>query len=144
MLTILRPLLPHIAALAAVVAVIMWLDHRGYRRARTEMAAASVRAEARIRTDLRQSEQRTAERLAEVERAAVDRIAGLDQIHRTVIQPTVIRELSHETRYSDPASGISDGLRAEVNRALAAVACSPAADGGIVCTLSDARSARDE
>ncbi len=144
MIAILRPFLPHIAALAAILGLLWWLDHRGYQRARSEMAAEAVRIESRLRADLSQSERRLTERLAAIDRGVATRIAGLDRIHRTVIQPTLVKELARETRYSDPALGISDSLRAEVNRALAAVACAPAADGGIVCALPDAEPARVE
>lgn len=144
MMALLRPLLPHIAAVTAIVALFWWLDHRGYERARADMASDAARIENRLRIDLRESERRLGDRMMAIDRDMSARIASLDQIHRTIIQPTLLKELTRETRYSDPASGISDGLRAEVNRALAAVACAPAPDGGIVCALPDAGSARDE
>lgn len=144
MLAILRPLLPHIAAAAAVLGLVWWLDHRGYQRARADIAADAARIESRIRSDLRRSEQRLTDRLAAIDGNVAARIADVDTLHRTVIQPTVVKELTRETRYSDPAAGISDSLRAEINRALAAVACAPAADGGIVCALPAASAPRVE
>lgn len=141
MLALLRPLLPHAVALAAILALLWWLDHRGYQRARTEMAAEAAHVESRLRADLRQSERQLGERIAAIDRHMATRSAALDSLHRTIIAPTVTKELARETRYSDPALGISDGLRAEINRALAAVACTAAADGDIVCTLPNAGTA---
>ncbi len=140
----LKPFLPHILAVAAILGVVWYLDHRGYERAKASLAAQAARIEAKVRSDLRRSEQRLAGRIDALDREVAGQVAGIDALHRTVIQPTITKELTRETRYSDPAAGISDGLRAEVNRALAAVACAPAADGGIVCALPDAEPARVE
>ena len=144
MMALIRPLLPHIAAVTAILGVLWWLDHRGYERARADMAGQAARLESRLRVELRESERRLGDRMVAIDRDVSARIAGIDQMHRTVIQPTLVKELNRETRYFDPDRGISDSLRAEVNRALAAVACAPAADGGIVCALPDAGPARVE
>lgn len=144
MMMLLRPLLPHIAAVTAILGFLWWLDHRGYERARADMAGEAARIEGRLRIDLRESERRLGDRMMAIDRDVSARIAGIDRMHRTVIQPTLVKELTRETHYSDPDRGISDSLRAEINRALAAVACAPAPDGGIVCALPHAGPARDE
>lgn len=141
---IVRPFLPHILAVAAILGVVWWLDHRGYSRAQADMAAQAARIENAVRSDLRRTEQRLAEKMDANDRAVASQVAGIDAIHRTIIQPTVTRELAREVRYSDPAAGISDGLRAEINRALAAVACAPTSDGGISCALPAAERAREQ
>lgn len=144
MIAMVRPFLPHIAALAALLAAIWYLDHRGYERARRDAAADAALMENKVRSQLRQTERRLAGRIDAIDRGVADQIAGIDATHRTVIQPTIMKELSRETRYGDPAAGISDGLRTEVNRALQTVACSPTPAGGIVCALPDASPAGEQ
>ncbi len=131
----LRPFLPHIAAVAAILSVMWWLDHRGYSRAKEDMAAQAARIENRVRAELRAAETRLTDQMAANDRAVAGQIAAIDAVHRTVIQPTIMRELTREKRFTDPASGIPDSVRGEVNRAIAAVACTATADGGISCPL---------
>ena len=134
MTALLRLIAPHIAVVAAIAAIIWWIDDNAADRTREQLAAASAASEIRLRADLRQSEQRLAETLHGIDRSVTDQLAAIDLVG-TVIQPTVTREIIRDPRLSDPDAGLTAGLLAAVNRARAAGACSATADGGIECAL---------
>lgn len=132
--TLLARLLPHAMAVLAVLAGLWWIDHQAAGRTRMQIEAANARWESQFRAELRGAERALAERIADID-AEVGRTQGAIEHSRAIVQPTVIREISRETRYSDPALGLSDSLREAVDRARSAVACAAAADGGIICAL---------
>lgn len=134
-------LLPHGIALAALLGAILWIDRNAATRTRAQIETARIMSENQLRAELRRSEQRLAGSIGAIGTRVTGQIDALDARHATIIQPTLIRELTRETRFSDPAAGITDGVRAELNRALAAVACAPRPAGGLVCTLPDAAAA---
>jgi hypothetical protein len=127
-------LLPHLAMALALLGAIWWLDHQGYERARREAEARDLKLRTELQVDLRQVEQALSGQLAAIDAVTARTSTGIAQT-RTILQPTLMKELTRETRYADPDAGISDGLRAAIDRARGAVACAPAPDGGIVCTL---------
>jgi hypothetical protein len=135
--------LPHLAMALALLGAIWWLDHQGYERARREAEARDLKLRTELQADLRQVEQALSRQFAAIDAATARTHAGIAQT-RTVLQPTLVKELTRETRYADPDAGISDGLRAAIDRARAAVACAPAPDGGIVCTLPAAEPAQGQ
>ncbi len=134
MMAILRLLGPHLAVVAAIAALIWWIDDNAADRTRSQIAAANAASEIRRRADLRQSEQRLAETLHGIDRSVTDQLAAIDLVG-AVIQPTVTREIIRDPRLSDPDAGLTAGLLAAVNRARATGACTAAADGGIECAL---------
>jgi len=136
---ILLRFLPHIAIVLAVLAGVAWIDHNAAARTRDQIESASIKIENKVRSDLRQSEQRLAGGIGGVDKTVRDQVGSIGAVHTTIIQPTLTKELSRETRFSDPNVGISDGVREQVNRSLATVSCTPRPDGGIVCTLPDSR-----
>jgi hypothetical protein len=126
--------LPHLAIALALLGAIWWLDHQGYERARREAEARDLKLRTELQVDLRQVEQALSGQLAAIDAVTARTSTGIAQT-RTILQPTLMKELTREARYADPDAGISDGLRAAIDRARGAVACAPAPDGGIVCTL---------
>lgn len=144
MSAILSKLWPHLLAVAAILGFAWWIDHRAAVRARAEMEAAASRSENRTREELRASEQRLSAAISDIGRAVGAQIGAIDVIHKTEIRPTLVKELARETRFTDPAAGLSDGVREQINRALAAVACSPRAGGGIECAVRDGRPVGDQ
>lgn len=144
MFALLRPFLPHIAAVAAIVGVVWYLDHRGYERARKDAEQERVVTALMLTRATRDVEKRLADRMDANARQTAGQIGAIEAVHRTVIQPTITKELTRETRFTDPALGIPDSVRREVNRAIAAVACTATPDGGISCPLPDASPARDD
>jgi len=140
----LLPFLPHLLVALAVVGVIWWIDSSAAERTRDEIETARVRAENQLRSDLRQTEQRLAGTIQQIAAQVGAQISTLETRHETIIKPTLVRELTRETRLSDPSAGITDGVRAQLNRSLPPVACATRPDGGISCALPDAGPAGDE
>lgn len=129
-----RPFAPR-AAMALLLGLAVWLIHHdGAVRARRDAERRQAVLTARMQSELRRSEARLALRLNAIDSTLGGQRAAIAQT-RTVIQPALVKELTRETRYADPAAGISDELRGAIDRARAAVACAPAADGGILCTV---------
>lgn len=136
-----RRVWPHALVIAAILCAVLWIDRNAAERTRGEMEAARARIEASVRSDLRRSEQRLAMTMG----ALAGQVRALDDAlaerSRTDLRPALIRELTRETRLSDPALGLSDGVREQLNRAIPPVACAARADGGIRCALPDAGAA---
>lgn len=129
-----RPFAPH-AAMALLLGLAVWLIHHdGAVRARRDAERRQAALTARMQSELRRSEVRLALRLNAIDSTLGGQRAAIAQT-RTVIQPALVKELTRETRYADPAAGISDELRSAIDRARAAVTCASAADGGILCTV---------
>jgi hypothetical protein len=136
----LKPFLPHIGVVLALLGAIWWLDHQGYERATRDAEARDMKLRTALQADLRGVEQALSQKLAAIDADTASARAGIAAA-RTIIQPTIVKELTRETRYSDPAAGLSGGLRAAVDRTRAAVACTARADGGIICALPAAEAA---
>lgn len=128
----------------AVAGFIWWIDSNAAERTRGQIEAARMKSQIALRSDLRQSEQRLAGTIHQIAAQVGAQIETIESRHQTIIRPTLVRELTRETRLSDPAAGITDGVRAQLNRSLPPVACSARPAGGIRCTLPDARSADDQ
>lgn len=130
--------LPHVGLAAALIGAVWWIDHQGYQRATRDAETHDLRLRTQLQSDLRALEQTLSGTLAVIDADTANTRAAIQQA-RHIIQPAIVKELTRETRYSDPAAGISDSLRAAIDRARAAVACATAPDGAIVCTLPAAQ-----
>jgi hypothetical protein len=128
------------AAVLVILGAVWWIHHDGYQQATRDAEARDLKLRTELQADLRGVEQALSKRLAAIDAVTAETQAGIAQA-RTIIQPTILKELTRETRYSDPAAGISGGLRAAVDRARAAVACTTSPDGGSVCALPAAEAA---
>lgn len=126
--------LPHLAIVLAVLAGVWYIDHRGYQRAMDDRDKADMAMRAYIGQQLRTYEANAIKR--ENDRAAETK-AQLDQIGRNTAEgrDTIIKELTHEVRFTDPALGIPERVREAINRAIAASACTATDSGGIRCTV---------
>lgn len=118
---------PHLAVALAVIGVLFWVDDRGYQRAKADQAALEQRISERV-----------SDAVAEIDRRNAARFAEIDSADRTVIQPIITREIASDPRFSDPAAGITDGMRDALNRARA-LSSAPGADSRAVPGASDDR-----
>jgi hypothetical protein len=110
-LPILTRVWPYLAGAAAIIGALFWIDARGYQRAKDDRAKADAALVAKIATEV-----------AKIDTNLSQRIATIDTTERTVVQPTLIREIASAPRYRDPACNLTDdGLRA-INTARAATA----------------------
>lgn len=141
-----KALLPWAGGLIAVLAVlagVALIDHRGYQRAVQDRDVADLKMRIAIQHDLDRFEKRAIDREAKRDRALNEKLAQnatAADASKTIIQ----RELTHEIRFTDPGAGIPERVRAEIDRALARVACTRSADGGIKCAMPDAAAAAVE
>lgn len=143
-------ILPYGLAALAILGAVWYIDHQGYKRAQTQAQLQKA-----------QDDQRQAEANLKMERAVGDlekqlqsivtqhdaqlysRLSGIDTTNKTIIQPTITREIQNAPRLSDPNLGITDGLLHGLNRARSLSwpdgACVTAADGSTTCALPPAR-----
>lgn len=128
--------LPHIAIVIAVLTGVWYLQHIGYERAQRDRDAADAKMLAAVQQSIIASERRSAER--ENGRGVMlgKRLDAIAQSAATG-RERIIKEMTHETRFIDPALGIPLSVRDEINRALAASACAARPDGSIVCAVRD-------
>jgi hypothetical protein len=126
---------PHLLAVAAIVGIIWYLDHRGYERAQADERLARAEAAATFNILLRRSEGRLAAVVSSNDRTLADKIAAVRTYHRTIIQPALEKEIAHDPLLARPDARLSDGLLRELNAARAGSACSRRTDGGIECAL---------
>ena len=128
--------LPHLLIVLAVLAGVWWLQHIGYERATRDRDAADAKLHAAIIADLRTFEKNSAER--ENKRGA-ELTGRLDRLNvmASAGQERIIKEMTHEERYTDPDLGIPAVVRDEINRALAASTCASNPDGSIRCAVRD-------
>lgn len=117
-------LLPYAAAALALIAAVWYIDHRGYKRAEAEATARDTQR----KLDLQEFNTMLAEQARRLEgsmQAAINQsdarlvqqLHSLEVTNRTIIQPTLTKEIQREVRFTDPAAGITDIMRQELNRA---------------------------
>lgn len=133
----LRPFLPHIIAVAAILGVVWWLDHQGYERAKKDAERERLITALMMTRAARDSEGRMAGRIHDISRRFVDQIASIDATH-TETQRIIEREVARDPSYSDPDLGISERMFEAINRTRASLACTAHPDGGIECALPPA------
>jgi hypothetical protein len=143
---IVKRFLPHGLIVLAVLAGVWFLDHRGYQRAKAD-AETRLKANAIIiEKALRKSEARMTANMAATDSATAARVEQIETINRTIIQPTLTKEFTREIRFTDPAAGISDELRAAINTALNLIpgTGASAVDGSLTIPLPAPGPARDQ
>lgn len=139
--------LPYAGAVLLVGGAVWYIDHRGFERAEAEATARATELELQrtqlkldLLTMLNESESRMASKIMESDARLALKLDDIDQVNRTIVQPTLIREIQNEARLSDPSVGITDGVREALNtaRALSERPC-PAGSDAVSCfSLSEA------
>lgn len=134
-------LLPYAGAVLLVGGAVWYIDHRGYERAEAEATARETerqllqaQLEVKFQKMVNDSETRMAAKIIESDQRITEQLGNIDQVNRTVVQPTLIREIQSEARFSDPNAGISDGMRSAINtaRSLSERPC-PAGSNAVAC-----------
>lgn len=143
--------LPYAGAVALVGGAVWYIDHRGFERAESEAAAREterklMQAELKIELQkmIRDSELVMAAKVMESDERLVRSLDNIDQVNRTIIQPTLTREIRNEARLSDPNAGITDGVREALNtaRSVSERPCPPASNAIACFSLSEAEPPR--
>ncbi|MDQ4421487.1 hypothetical protein OOT33_13750 [Sphingobium sp. DEHP117] len=126
--------LPHIGIVCAVLFGVWWIYDSGHDAAERAADARTARLTTRVLVAVRDVEARAIAR--ENRRSAQDRATLATIAANTAAgDARIIKEMTHEVRYTDPALGYPPGVRAEINRALAALACASTDRGGISCAV---------
>lgn len=116
--------LPYGAAVLALVAAVWYIDHRGYQRAqhqaeerekdrKLQLAATAIL----INKALDNTENRMQGIVNQSDRSLTDKINGIDTVNKTIIQPTLIKEIANDPRFTNPDLGITDGMLDSINSA---------------------------
>lgn len=130
-------LLPYGAAALAIGGAVLFIDHRGFQRAEDEAVARdkerqlqAAQFELIVQGYVHDSENKMILAIASRDGDLVKTLQSIRDTNRTVIQPTLVKEIQSEARFSDPASGITDGMLRELNRArlLSQPACAAGID----------------
>lgn len=138
-------LLPYGAAALALAAGVWFIDHQGYERAQQQNKLADARQDAANQKMIRalDEEKKMVETkmdnfLGGVDQKLHEQLSSLAVENKTIIQPTLTKEIKSEVRFTDPNAGISDGMLRVLNQARNASnvgACAATSDGGVTCPV---------
>jgi plastocyanin domain-containing protein len=127
-------LLPYGIGLAALAFAVWFLDHRGYQRAETERNLQEISFTVMMDQRVREIEDSMQDKINKSDADLKERVDGLELTNRTVIQPTLTKEIHSETRFTDPATGITDGMLVQLNAARGLSQQRPCPAGSIALT----------
>lgn len=120
-------LLPYGAAVVALLLAVWYIDHRGYKRAEQQNlyeAALEAKTRADMKSELIEQVGNVQTGLTntvnEIDGRVGARLGKLNIEERTIVQPTIMKEIRNAPRLTDPAAGITDGLRGAINTARSA------------------------
>lgn len=134
--------LPHIIGALAVIGAIWFIYDKGRNEEALANEARATKAERGWNERIDRLETSMTASIAKIDGQVAERISSIDTVERTVIKPTLEREIVRETRFSDSSLGLSVGLLNAINAARAETACSTRADGAVECILSAAKPSR--
>ena len=116
--------LPYGILAVLIVGGLWYVDHGGYKRAENEATARDnarkadlLKVEALLIEQTRLIEGSMQSSINQSDAMIVRQLSNLDLTNKTIIQPTLTKEIRREVRLSDPAAGITDIMRQELNRA---------------------------
>lgn len=132
---------PYIGAALALLGAVWYIDHRGFKRAEAEATARENAARLQeqrlvilIKTLTNESEQRMQTFFNNQNTQLVQALGQIETTSRTVVQPTLVREINNDPRFSDPDRGITDGMLGAINTARSLSQCpNPAGTVGNDC-----------
>lgn len=141
MLGLLLRFWPYLAAVLAVLSGVIYIDHVGYERAKTEQATAQAKADKIMTARFNALQSHLDDEMQKNNDVLTSTIDNISTMSRVVIQPALQKELAHAPRYSNPSLGISDELRQTINKArqLSGAANATQADARPVPTTSTAK-----
>jgi hypothetical protein len=108
--------LPLLIAIALGVAVV-WIDQRGYERAKDQEHARDLERAAITADVVRAIDGKLDQRLANVSAALAGQLQTIDTEGKTIVQPILTRELLRDPGLADPDRCLSPGLLNAVNAA---------------------------
>lgn len=138
---------PPIMLALAIGAAVLYIDHRGYKRAEGQ-AKLSRALEQNTRLKLKvlvdgmkdELEQDLQDVVSKTDSNMGKRIGDLRIREKIEILPLLQKEIDNDPRFRDPSLGITDGMLRAINTARATSdfsTCTRTADGGITCSLPE-------
>lgn len=117
-------MLPYGAAALALIAAVWYIDHRGFKRAehqaeerekdrQLQLAATAIL----INKALDNTQGRMQEIANSSDRSLADTIRRIDGVSQTIIQPTLVKEIASDSRFTNPDVGITRGMLDSINAA---------------------------
>jgi hypothetical protein len=137
--------LPYIGAVLLVGLAVWYIDHKGYQRAeekakleQAENDKFRLEVKGYINQRVKDVEVGLQSIVSKNDENLHRRLSELDTENKTIVQPTLIREINNDPRFSNPDLGITDGMLKAINQARSSSAgtCASTADGGVSCNLS--------
>lgn len=141
---ILLRFLPHIAIVLAVLGGVAWIDHKGYQRAKKDAEFERMVQAHQIQIAVNRINTKTADTIALADLNATSTVREVQTFNRTVVQPTLIREIQNAPQLADPDRGITDGLLKLINSALDLGPDTATASGSVSIALPESGPAPDE
>lgn len=116
--------LPYVGAVALVGGAVWYIDHRGYERAehqaeqrekerQLQLAATAIL----IRDQAAQTRQEMQQLITDSDNRLSATLRNLDTENTTIVQPTLVKEIRSDPRFTDPSAGITDGMLRAINTA---------------------------
>jgi hypothetical protein len=96
--------LPYLAAVAAMLAGVWYIDHLGYQRAQADQAKLEQKLTSKLDA-----------KFALIDSSLHTSLGQIDTHNTTVVQPAITREINHEIRFTSPACALTDSMRAAIN-----------------------------
>ena len=103
-----------------VLGAIWKIDQNGYNRAKDLAEKAELERQASERRINAKIEAKAAEIVAGIDAQVSDRLGEIDVQERTIVMPTIQREIRSDPRFSNPDAGITVGMFDAINSALSA------------------------
>jgi len=117
-------LLPYGAAVAALLFAVGYLDHKGYERAKQQDTAIQAKLDLQeTKRDLQlngevEDVQRTlTEGMNKIGEGLGNRIDSIEATNKTIIQPTIMKEIAGDAHLTSADCALPDGLWGSVNAA---------------------------
>lgn len=117
-----------IAIGAAVIFAVYKIDQNGYERAER----AAQKREQAIQEQVANMEKRLIEQIGALDAALAGQVSQIDVTERTIVIPTITKEVASDPRFSDPTLGITRGMLDSINGARSLSSGAPVVDSGAV------------
>lgn len=101
-------LIPYGAAAIALAGAVWWIDSSAVDRTKAEQAAIEKRLGEQI-----------AVAVSDIDKNNAIRLTGIRNVDRTILQPTITREIASDPRYSSSDCSLTPGMFDALNRARA-------------------------
>jgi hypothetical protein len=130
--------MPHALIVLAVLAGVWWIHSSGYDAAMRDRDVRDAQMAKHIDEKVQGAVENMTAQISNIEMQTVTKLERTHEVQRTIVQPQIQKEIVRETRFTDPAAGLSDGLCEAINRARSESHSAPGSTAVACVTLSPA------